>query len=305
MIIGTGKSQSGISRFLSECIDRGKSSLDVLKTVKFLVDCGDAIALLGNHEFNAVLYHTLRKNHRDIAEEVDKYCRPHTEKNVKQHLDTLDDFKRHEEDILPWVDWLKSLPLFYETDEFLAIHACPVTHDLVELKKLLKTHDNSLSEEFIQQAAYGNCGEHQIVENLLKGPEIALPKGISFHDKDGHVRKSIRLNWWNLFNPAKKITNWFQLALSVPDKSRIELEKEAVSQDLLDELTNTYRIPKEKMIFVGHYWLKGIPEKMSESIVCLDYSVARKGALVCFSMTKKGKGEFYSEPYSADCADGV
>jgi hypothetical protein len=34
-------------------------------------------------------------------------------------------------------------------------------------------------------------------EGLTKGLEIPLPAPYSFHDKDGHVRHSVRIRWWD------------------------------------------------------------------------------------------------------------
>ena len=46
--------------FLGDYIDRGPKSHEVLKIVKHMVDGGHAIALMGNHEYNAICFHTKR-----------------------------------------------------------------------------------------------------------------------------------------------------------------------------------------------------------------------------------------------------
>lgn len=73
-----------IAVFLGDYIDRSDSCLAVLKTARNMVDDGIAIALLGNHEYNAILYHT------PIPGGV-RYLRKHSEKNRIQHQATLDD----------------------------------------------------------------------------------------------------------------------------------------------------------------------------------------------------------------------
>jgi hypothetical protein len=37
-----------------------------------------------------------------------------------------------------------------------------------------------------------------------------------------------------------------------------------------------------KPIFVGHYWLTGTPELLSDKVACVDYSVAKGGKLVAY-----------------------
>lgn len=44
--------------FLGDYIDRGPDNKGVIKTVRELVDSGKARAIMGNHELNALHYHT-------------------------------------------------------------------------------------------------------------------------------------------------------------------------------------------------------------------------------------------------------
>lgn len=102
---------------VGDYIDRGNDSLAVLKTVKAMVESGYAVALLGNHEYNAICYHT--------EDGKGGYLRSHSVDHNRQHQATIDDFKKNNEKFVPWIDWFKTLPLFFETDDFIAIHACP------------------------------------------------------------------------------------------------------------------------------------------------------------------------------------
>jgi hypothetical protein len=40
----------------------------------------------------------------------------------------------------------------------------------------------------------------------------------------------------------------------------------------------------DKSVFFGHYWLKGRPSVYKDNICCLDYSVAKGGKLVAYSL---------------------
>jgi hypothetical protein len=44
--------------FVGDLIDRGDHQLRVLEIVKAMVDAGSAQIVMGNHEFNALAYHT-------------------------------------------------------------------------------------------------------------------------------------------------------------------------------------------------------------------------------------------------------
>jgi hypothetical protein len=44
--------------FLGDFIDRGPEIRETLRVVRAMVDSGSALAVMGNHEFNALAYHT-------------------------------------------------------------------------------------------------------------------------------------------------------------------------------------------------------------------------------------------------------
>src|SRR5690606_24260853 len=46
------------------------------------------------------------------------------------------------------------------------------------------------------RASRRDTDEYRWVEHLCKGPEVALPDGITFTDKDRHVRDHARYRWW-------------------------------------------------------------------------------------------------------------
>jgi len=59
------KNQSGIYRqpsrkviFLGDFIDRGNYQREVIDIARAMIDSGNALAVMGNHEFNAIAYYT-------------------------------------------------------------------------------------------------------------------------------------------------------------------------------------------------------------------------------------------------------
>jgi len=59
--------------FLGDFIDRGPHQREVIETVRPMVDSGAALAVMGNHEFNAIAWAT---RHPETAD----YLRPHNDK---------------------------------------------------------------------------------------------------------------------------------------------------------------------------------------------------------------------------------
>src|SRR5210317_698108 len=93
--------------FVGDYIDRGPDNPRVVEIVRSMVDTGDAIALCGNHEHNAICFNTI----------IDEgYLRKHNIKNFKQHSQTLFQFHGKQSQYDDAISWFKSLPVFIETE---------------------------------------------------------------------------------------------------------------------------------------------------------------------------------------------
>ena len=52
--------------FIGDFVDRGPDSKGVIKIVRSMVKVGSALAILGNHELNAILYFTKDANGKSL-----------------------------------------------------------------------------------------------------------------------------------------------------------------------------------------------------------------------------------------------
>jgi hypothetical protein len=73
--------------FLGDFVDRGPKQRLVLQTVMAMCKSGAARAIMGNHEFNALAYHT------EHPPRSGQWLRPRSKKNTKQHLAFLEAYK--------------------------------------------------------------------------------------------------------------------------------------------------------------------------------------------------------------------
>ena len=257
--------------FLGDFIDRGPDCRAVLKTVRELVDAGRAKAIMGNHELNALHFHTLHP-------EDGQPLRERSGKNIKQHKTFLDQFPLSDPQTRSALNWMRGLPLFLEEDGFRAVHACWNDASIKRLKEL--TGNGVLSEEQLICAA-GRIKTDEmfaLAEQITKGPEQRLPDGYSFTDSDGNKRHQVRLKWWDA--TARR---WRDIAISVPvveDLPDAELPEEVVSQ--------TY-LPTAPPVFFGHFWLTGQPILQADNALCLDYSAGKDGPLVSYELSDQTK----------------
>ncbi len=263
--------------FVGDFIDRGPQQLATVDLVRRMVDARAARAVMGNHEFNAVAWHTRDPDdNRDYLRS--HYSEKHGAKNYKQHIEFLREVEgtpQHKESI----DWFLSLPVFLDLPEIRVVHACWHQKYMDYLAEYL-TPDGRLTETVMVQASREPDDEAEkdtpeptifkAVETLLKGVEVPLPPPHVFKDKDGHQRDRVRVRWWD--NGA---TNYRRAAM-LPDNERAEFPEETVPAHAL--VGHDGRKP----VFVGHYWLSGTPTLLSDKVACLDYSVAKGGKLVAY-----------------------
>lgn len=248
--------------FVGDYIDRGPKIVETLEIVRSMVDTGNAIALMGNHEYNALCFHYLDEN--------GGHLRKHYIKNIVQHFETLKQFQNQQIEYDEYIEWFMTLPLFYESDHFRAVHACWDNQNLKYLGNILD--NNRLTDDLIYQSVEKNSKLFTTIEETLKGKEIQLPEGINFTDKDGTIRTEIRIKWWE--NPLHMTYNAYSV-IPLDNLTEEAIEMESFSN------TNHYP-PNEKPVFFGHYWLKGSPSLFRENVCCLDYSVAKEGHLVAY-----------------------
>jgi hypothetical protein len=250
--------------FVGDYIDRGPKIRETLEIVKAMVDSENAIALMGNHEYNALCFH--------FQETEGGHLRKHLIKNIIQHYETLKQFQNRQKEYEDYLEWFKSLPLFYETNKFKAVHACWDNNNIEYLRKTLV--NDRLTDELIYQSVKKGTELNETIEITLKGKEIKMPDGLFFTDKDGTKRNEIRIKWWE--DPSK--TTYKSISVEPLDN----LPEQPIELSALKSL-DFYR-DDDKKVFFGHYWLKGEPSLYKENICCLDYSIAKGGKLVAYRL---------------------
>jgi hypothetical protein len=214
--------------FLGDFIDRGPAIGETLAIVRSMVDTGAALAVMGNHELNALAFHAADP----FA--PGEHLRRHNEAHSRQHAETIRQLSKRE--MASALDWFRTLPLWLDLD------AC--------------RRDGPL---------FG------AVEALLKGKDARLPEGFSNTDKDGHVRQTARMRWFD--DPAGHTIGSYALEGIACDAP--------LPQAVLDAASP---YPKnDKPAFIGHYWMRGErPVLLTANIACLDWSIAKGGFLCAY-----------------------
>jgi len=250
--------------FVGDYIDRGPKIRETLEIVKAMVDSENAIALMGNHEYNALCFH--------FQETEGGHLRKHLIKNIIQHYETLKQFQNRQREYEGFLDWFKTLPLYYETEKFRAVHACWDNNNIQYLRQTLS--NDRLTDDLIYQSVKKGTELNEAIDQTLKGKEIKMPEGLFFTDKDGTKRNEIRIKWWE--DPSKMTYK----SISVEQIDNLPNHPIEISEV---KSLDFYRNDDNK-VFFGHYWLKGEPSLYKKNICCLDYSVAKDGKLVAYRL---------------------
>lgn len=247
--------------FVGDYIDRGPKVREALHLVKSMCDAGHAKAVMGNHEFNAICYHS-----PDIKE--GGYFRPHSEKNKLQHRETLKAFENHDDEWTGFLEWFKSLPLYLDLEPFRVVHACWDQKHI----NWIDEHYKGITSYFLRKATNKEAAgkAYKVIEDVLKGKEYSLPEGVFFTDKDGTRRYECRTKWWT---HADQRETYGDVLMECPD---------TIAADDIESPEIHHRYNKNRPVFFGHYWLRGDPQLNHSKAVCLDYSVAKGGKLVAY-----------------------
>ncbi len=248
--------------FVGDFVDRGPAIAEVIAIVRAMVDAGDALAVMGNHEYNAIAFHTARPG------KSDEWFRPHTEKNLKQHQATQEQLSPDE--LADALAWFQTLPVALEIDGIRVAHASWQTRDINLINHAL-ANAGRFTPEFFGITEDAGSGLSAAIENVLKGPELRLPDGYSIVDKAGHQRNTVRIKWYE--NGSGRTYREHHLG-------RDEVPDLAIADD---DLATVDVYPRDAVpMFVGHYWLTGTPTPLAANVACTDYSVAKGGKLVAY-----------------------
>ncbi len=78
-----------------------------------------------------------------------------------------------------------TLPLWLELDGLRVIHAYWSDPDIASSASV--SASNTLTDHLVVDASTDGHQAYDSIERLIKGPEVRLPNGMTFHDKGRHT----------------------------------------------------------------------------------------------------------------------
>jgi len=166
--------------FLGDFIDRHPGR-GVIAIVRPMVEQGSALAVMGNHEFNALGFGL---PHPKI---LGRRLRDRLGHTFEQHQPFIEEFKGNERDYLDTLSWFQSLPLWLDLGELRVVHAVWDECAMALIKEQIGTTLLLLNTQRALPLFQHGTLLFEAAEFVLKGIERSLPVGIQFKDTDGKV----------------------------------------------------------------------------------------------------------------------
>ena len=135
--------------FVGDFVDRGPHQRRVLEIVRSMISEGAALAVMGNHEFNAIAYYT--------PDGDGGHLRARNSKNTHQHQAFLDEYAAQPGAWEEMIQWFKTLPLWLDLEGLRVVHAC---WDPVQIARVSDHYGSGarLSDEMLKEASRRGTG---------------------------------------------------------------------------------------------------------------------------------------------------
>lgn len=257
--------------FLGDIIDRGPRIREALHLVHAMVEAGQAHCLMGNHEFNALGWHTPRP---DVS---NSYVRPHTARHGRQLQETLQQFDAYADELREFLAWFYELPLFLDAGRFRMVHACWDEARIAALRQ--RYPQGCIDQAFVQAAAEPGSFAASTCSRLLCGTDMRLPDGLTLTGDDGYTRAHFRTKFW-----AEAPQTYGDIVFQ-PDALPAHVAQTPLSAQQKDQLLHYGE--DQPLLFVGHYWRRGRPAPIRPNLACLDYSAVMFGKLVAYRLDQE------------------
>jgi hypothetical protein len=256
--------------FVGDLMDRGPRQVEVVQIVRAMHDAGAALAVLGNHEFNALSYAT-----PDPGTPGD-FARSHRGRrgahNTRQHQAYLDQVVEGSDLHRAHLAWFRTLPLHLDLGSLRVAHACWHPASLAVLDKWVPP-GSPLGDTFVVEANTRGTEAFDAVEVVLKGPELHLPAELAWIDPERTLRHAARLRWWDDTAVTCREVGMIPPGSRTPDGA-----PHLGLPDTPSDVADAFRYRDDVPVFFGHYWFTGTPAPAARHAVCVDYSAARDGS---------------------------
>ena len=266
--LGYKKTESGYYHperkviYVGDFINRGPEIRKTIRIVRSMVENGNAYAILGNHEINAIIYYLNFKKEMQ-TKALGKY--------FMSLYKTMEDFTRYSYELIDHLKWLCSLPLFIEMEGIRVVHACWSQSAIDFFKREIP--EGKIKKKMFRELVQNPKSDFsKNIWTLTRGIDFKMPNDLKLLNSKGIYPRSFRLRWWE--NPLGK--TFEELSF----ESKFTLPPYIVPEQLLP---NTFVYPENApVLFLGHYSRFNGPHIIKPNICCVDSGVVESKKLAAY-----------------------
>lgn len=267
--LGYSKSVSGYSHpsrkaiFVGDFINRGDDSRKTLYIIRNMVDNGNALAVLGNHEIYAILLSLKDKGDVPLVK-IPKG-------GLLSALKTIKEFSKFPDEWKSYLKWMRKLPFFLDLDGIRVVHACWSDKHINIIKE-------DISKEIPVKDIFRNYFKKPQLELskaitiLTKGMDFELPGDLKIINNKGISPRSFRMRWWE---EAEGKT--FE---EISFESKFTLPSYTIPEQILPTSINYGE--EKPPVFFGHYSRYEGPHIIKPNICCIDSWIAGSKTLTAY-----------------------
>lgn len=267
--IGYTKTESGYwhpSRkavFAGDFVNRGPEIRKTIRMVRKMVENGNALAVIGNHEINAITYYLKDKDDLPLIKSPGK--------NFLALYKTINQFAEYSEEWKSHRKWMSELPLYLDLGEIRIVHAC-WSESAIELIKNAELAGKSRNSIFRKVYKKPKSPVSKSVSTLTKGMDFKMPGDLKIINNKGVSPQSFRMRWWE--DPLGKTFEEMSF------DSKFALPQYEIPKQIAPQI-NPYP-ENAPIVFFGHYCRHDGPHIIKPNLCCVDSCVAGTRILTAY-----------------------
>jgi hypothetical protein len=249
--------------FVGDFLDRGPEIRQTLLLIRKMTENGHALAILGNHEVNAILS-GLKDDQKMLL----------LKKKSKRFLSvnqTLEEFRNYREEWKYHLKWLRSLPFFIEFENLRVVHACWIDANITLIKNELPA-GKTPKPVFRRLISDPKSLLSQAILQTTRGIHHILPPDMGIFDQKRRLHRFYRLKWWEDPTGMTFRQVSFEHSFKLPDYT---IPTEITPVSVPYPLNNP-------PVFFGHYCRGNGPFILKDNVCCVDGCVINRKKLIAY-----------------------
>ncbi len=261
---GSGFVHSGRKAvFVGDFVNRGPEIRECLQLIRSMTEEGNAMAVLGNHEVNAILSGLKRESKEPLLTAGGI--------RVASMEETLRQFKAYPEEWKGYRKWFRTLPLYLDLGAIRVVHACWKEENIGMIRTELQT-GRIPRKVFRNLVLEPRSPLSQSILQTTRGIHHMIPSDLRIYDNRHRRHPFYRVRWW-LEPRGLTFQEW-------SFESKFRLPSYTIPPEILPEQTE---YPDgDPIVFFGHYCRGNGPFVIRGNLCCVDACVSGKGVLAAY-----------------------